>query len=353
MKTRTFALIGLLLIPALFLAGCASGLTASAWPGVTADTKNAYVAGGQYVYAVNLETGAQTWRFPDKASANPFFATPTLSPDGKQLIVGGYDKKLYSLDPLTGKSTWTFTQARDRFIGGALVTDSMIYAPNADYMIYALDLLGNLKWTFEADQSIWGTPTTDGTNIYFGTLGRKVYAVNSQTGVLAWMQKVDGAVLGSPVMGQDKVLYVGTYGGSVYAMNTATGENRIIQQTSSWIWSGPVLNETSLYVGDANGKLYVTPLSGTGQGTSQDLSGAIIGSPVVFGENVIIGTESGSVYFLGLDGKNPRPIAISGKIYASPAAAGDLALVAPTAGTATLVALDNAGAVKWSFTPSK
>ncbi len=147
MKTKYLVLIGLLLALAVVLSGCATGLTASGWPGMTADANNAYIAGGPYVYAVNLQTGAQVWRFPDKASANPFDATPVLTSDG-QLIVGGYDKKLYSLNPQTGQSTWQFTDARDRWIGGVLVVNNMIYAPNADYNLYALNLHGELQWTF-------------------------------------------------------------------------------------------------------------------------------------------------------------------------------------------------------------
>ena len=353
MKTKYPVLIGLLLM-ALLLGGCASGLTSSAWPGVSVDAKYAYVAGGPYVYAVDLTSGAQVWRFPDKASvANPFFATPALTPDGSQLIVGGYDKKLYSLDPKTGKSTWQFTQARDRWIGGALVTDKMIYAANADYNLYALNLQGTLQWSFEADQSIWGAPVSDGTNIYFGTLGKRVYAVNASTGKQVWMQKLDGAVLGSPVLGKNNTLYVGTYGGTVYGLNSTSGENVWSKQASTWIWTGPVLNDTNLYVGDANGKLFAFPVSGNGQPWSKDLSGAIIGAPVVNGDNIFVGTEAGSVYRLDLAGTNASPVAVSGKIYATPVAAGDLTLVAPTDGSATLVALDQTGALKWSFIPPK
>ncbi len=354
MKTKYLGLIGLLLVATLLLGGCASGLTASSWPGMTADASNAYLAGGPYVYAVNLQTGAQTWRFPDKPSAaNPFYAPPVLTPDGGQLIVGGYDKKLYSIDPKTGKSTWQFAEARDRWIGGVLATDKMIYAPNADYKLYALNLLGSLQWAFEADQAIWSMPVSDGTNVYFGTLGRKVYAVNAQTGKQAWMQTLDGAVLGSPVLGKNNDLYVGTYGGTVYVLNTSTGESRVLKQASTWIWSGPILDGTDLYVGDANGKLFAISVSGTGQSWEQNLSGAIIGSPLVTGSNIIVGTEGGSVYFMDLDGKNSRPIAMSGKVYATPVAAGDLTLVAPTEGSATLVALDQSGALKWSFIPPK
>jgi hypothetical protein len=359
MKKKYLVLIGLLLLMAVLLSGCATGMTAAGWPGVTADAKNAYIAGGPYVYAVNLQTGALVWRFPEKASAaNPFDSIPALTSDG-QLIVGGYDKKLYSLNLQTGQSVWVFADARDRWIGGVLVTETMIYAPNADYKLYALNLQGQLQWSFDADQSIWGTPVTDGTNVYFGSLGRKVYAVNAQTGKQVWVQKLDGAVLGSPVVGTDNTLYVGSYGGTIYALNTSDGSARTLTTTSktssNWIWFGPALDGSTLYYGDGSGSLYAFPVRDTAQSWDQPLklNGAITGTPLVSADTIVVGTEAGNVYFMDHTGKNLIPVSVSGKIYSSPVAAGDLVLIAPTGGDAALVALDKTGAVKWSFIPAK
>ena len=354
--------IGILLALAVILSGCASGLTAASWPAMTADANNAYLAGGPYVYAVNLQTGAQVWRFPDKASASPFDATPVLTSDG-QLIVGGFDKKLYSLNLQTGKSNWQFTAARDRWIGGALVLDKMIYAPNADYNLYALNLQGQLQWTFEADQSLWGVPVSDGANIYFGTLGHKVYAVNAQTGKQIWMQKVDGAVLGSPKVGNDGSLYVGSYAGTIYALNTSNGVVRWSSSASSWIWSGPLLDGGNLYIGDANGKLWAFSVSNGAKVWKQDLQGAIIGTPLSTGNSLVTATtmlnapSAGSVYFLDSTGKilHTIPLPGSSQVYANPVLAGNIILIAPT-GQATdpiLLAIDSAGAIKWSFIPPK
>jgi outer membrane protein assembly factor BamB len=355
MKKKYLVLICLLLVLAVVLGGCATGLTASSWPSVTADADNAYIAGGPYVYAVNLQTGVEAWRFPAKAAtATPFYATPRLTPDG-QLIVGSFDHKLYSLNPKSGAENWRFEQAKDRWIGGVLITDDTIYAANADYKLYALTFTGTLKWVspFQAEQSIWGSPVSDGMNVYFGTLGRKVYAVDAQTGKQTWVQTVDGAILGSPVLGLNNSLYVGTYGGVLVSLDTRNGE--IIQQetTSSWIWSGPAQDGTNVYVGDANGMFYAYPMTGTGQPWTQQLNGAIIGSPLVNGSIIVIGTESGNVYFMDNTGRNVQPVSVSGKIYTSPVAAGELVLVAPTEGVNLLVAIDQNGATKWSFTPAK
>jgi eukaryotic-like serine/threonine-protein kinase len=358
MKKKYLVFLGLLLPLALVLSGCAAGLTAASWPAMTVDAKNAYLAGGPYVYAVNLQTGAQVWRFPGSAStANPFDAAPVLTPDG-QLIVGGFDKKLYSLNPATGTSNWQFTDARDRYFGGALVANDMIYAPNADYNLYALDLKGKLQWTFPADQSIWGTPVSDGANVYFGTLGRKVYAVDAKSGKQVWMQVMDGAVLGSPVLASGRELYVGTYGATLYALNTADGKTLWSKPASNWIWAGPVSDGTNLYVADASGKLAAYPLTAGNKLWEQALNGAVIGSPCLCGDKLVVGTEAGSVYFIDSTGKVLQTIALPAtmKVYATPVAAGALTLVAPTSSANTdpiLVALDASGATKWSFIPSK
>jgi outer membrane protein assembly factor BamB len=353
MKTKYLALIGLLL--ALVLGGCATGLTASSWPGITADANYAYLAGGPYIYAINLQTGVEVWRFPAKAAtATPFYATPMLTSDG-QLIVGSFDHKLYSLNPASGAENWRFEQAKDRWISGALVTSDAVYATNADYNLYALDLTGKPKWVspFQADQAIWGSPVSDGTNIYFGTLGRHVYAVNAQTGKQSWVQSVNGAILGAPVLGPDNSLYVGTYGGALVALRTTNGS--VIQEktTSSWIWSGPAQDGTNIYVGDAKGMLYSFPMTGSGQPWTQQLDGTIIGSPLVSGKTIIVGTESGNTYFLDNNGKTLQKISINGAIEASPIEAGSLILVAPTGGDSALVALDQTGAIKWKFIPAK
>lgn len=352
MKTKYLLLIGLALVLAGLLGGCATGLTASSWPGVTADATNAYIAGGPYVYAVNLQTGTEVWRYPAKAAnSTPFYATPMLTPDG-QLIVGSFDHKLYSLNPASGAENWRFEQAKDRWIGGVLVTADTIYAPNADYNLYAISFTGAPKWVspFQADQAIWGAPVSDGTNVYFGTLGRHVYAVNAQTGREVWMQDVNGAILGSPVLGPNNTLYVGTYSGELASLNTANGTVIGQQTTSSWIWTGPAADAANVYAGDANGMFYAFPMTSPGQPWTQQLNGSVIGSPLVVGTTVVVATEAGNVYFMDNTGQNLHSVAVTGKVYATPAAAGTLVLVAPTGGTNTLVAYDLTGAIKWSYT---
>jgi len=363
MKKKALILIGALLIISLLLSGCASGLSAFSWPSVIADANNAYVAGGAYVYAVNLQSGTQTWRFPDKSSsANPFYATPALTPDGKQLIVGGFDHKLYSLDVSTGKSTWEFDGAHDRYLGGSLATADMIYAPNADYNLYALDLQGNLKWSFTADQSIWAAPVTDGKNIYFGDNGFHVYAIDAKTGAKVWEKTLDGAVLGSPAVDPSGMLYVNTYNGTVFALDRASGQTRWQASATRFLWNGPTLDGGNVYVADANGAVYALSAAAGQKAWQQTLAGSVLGSPVRAGDFVVTGTEAASgsttstVAFLDSKGAVAHTVSVPGSDNTTLAVSGSLILVPLYNSDATqpvLVALDTSGAQKWSFIPPK
>jgi outer membrane protein assembly factor BamB len=356
MKKKLLILIFVLAISAILLAGCAKGQMPSSWIGVTTTTDVAYLAGGPYVYAVNLETGAQVWRFQVKASA---YAAPVLTADG-QLILGGYDHVLYSLNPQTGQESglgkWPFKGAQNRYIGSPLVTSDTIYAPNADYRLYALDLQGQLKWDFKADQSLWATPATDGKYVYFGTLGGSLYSVDAATGNLAWEEKVDTAVLSTPVV-KDGVIYFTTYSGKLVALDSATGNTIWSQPAAGRIWSGPVLEGDRLYFGDASGGLYAYDLTGT-LIWQQKLNGAIVGLPSINDSALIVGTDQGNVYMVSLDGQDlvwqvMVPGETTGKVYASPCLAGNLILVAPTDGSNFLVALDGDGLTKWVYIPAK
>ena len=96
------------LILAVLLSGCASGMTPSSWPGVTADNENAYIAYANQVYAVQVSNGVELWRYPQDVDAKKlFYAPPVLTDDG-QLIISGYDSVLYSINPTNGNENWIF-----------------------------------------------------------------------------------------------------------------------------------------------------------------------------------------------------------------------------------------------------
>jgi outer membrane protein assembly factor BamB len=353
LKVKIILLILSSLALGLLLSGCATGLTPSSWPGITSDGATVYVASATAVYAVNLENGSELWRFPEKADAKKtFYAAPVLTPDG-QLIVGGYDHILYSLNPQNGQINWQYADARDRWIGSVLVANDLIYAPNADYNLYAFNLKGEFQWKFAARQALWAAPVTDGLRVYLGSLDRKVYALNARSGQLAWEEVLAGAVLSSPVQGGDGRLYVVTFGGNVIALDTATGDQLWQFSAGDFVWSAPVFKDGEVYFGDSSGIFYALNTSTGAQDWSLQPNSPILGTPLAVGDHILFGTEAGDLFAVDTQGQNIWKLTVSGKLYGAPVAGGDLILVAPVGGQSLLIALDQAGVQKWAFTPVK
>jgi outer membrane protein assembly factor BamB len=156
MNKKRFFLLTLILLLGGLLSACSGATAASSWPGLSTDQNTAYLAYNQEVYAVNVADGNLTeqWRFPNPVNNKiSFYAPPAMSAN-KQLLAGGFDHILYSLNSDNGSQVWAFAEAKDRYIAAPLVTDKAIFAPNADWNLYALDLNGKLLWTFKTGEAL-------------------------------------------------------------------------------------------------------------------------------------------------------------------------------------------------------
>jgi outer membrane protein assembly factor BamB len=358
MKFKFVALISLLILMSLLLSGCSGGaLAANSWPGLAADSNMAYLAGGQFVYAVRLDNGNEAWRYPEKAdNKKTFFAAPVLTADGQMIIgSGGSDHSLISLDVTGGTPgvNWTFSGAEDRWVGSPLVLNETIYAPNGDGRLYALDLKGNLLWTLKLGGPLWTTPATDGSLVYVPSLDHYIYAVDPKTESVAWKVEAGGAVMGTPALSSDGKLYVGSFASKLEVIDPAKQSASDLVTTEGWIWGGPVFDGDTLYFGDLEGNFYsVNAADGKENWAPIKPDGPIVGSPLVTSDGMIVSTESGNIVTISTDGKS-RNQTVGGKIYSAPLAAGDLILVAPMQAESLLVALDLQGRQVWTFTPSK
>src|SRR4030042_5170787 len=117
MKSKTIILFITIGLISILISACSSTVYASTgWHGLTTNADTAFLAAGTQIYAIDLNTGSEDWRYPSKVNAKiSFYANPVLTSDG-QLIVPGYDHKLYSLNPATGSENWIFTGAKNSLI---------------------------------------------------------------------------------------------------------------------------------------------------------------------------------------------------------------------------------------------
>ena len=117
-----------------------------------------------FVYAVDLKTGNEVWRYPAEADSKLlFYANPVLTADG-QLLIGSAGTKIILLSALTlqqAKRTGprSFTRAKGAWLASPLVLNETIYAPNTDGFLYILDMNGKqVADPIELGGALWAAP---------------------------------------------------------------------------------------------------------------------------------------------------------------------------------------------------
>ena len=357
MKYKIPLLIVSLILLAVALTACGgSYYQSTSWPGLTANDEFAFVAYNTFVYAVELDSGEEAWRYPKEASAKiTFFADPVLTPEG-ELLVPSYDHKLYSIDPADGSENWIFDGASNRLIASPLVTEEGIFQASADGNLYALDFSGDLKWTFKTGGPVWARPArnVDCTCLFIASMDHHVYSVDAITGELVWKSEdLGGSVVGTPAFDHGDTVIVGTFGSKIVALDAKSGEEVWSFSTQGWVWSGGLLHQGIFYVGDLEGYIYGIDAATGEQIWRVQPGGAIIGTPILVNEQLIFTSETDTVFFISLEGDVEDSKTIAGQLYASPYATGDIILVAPISPDTLLAALTSTGAQQWTYMPEK
>lgn len=345
----------------MFISACSGSAGNTSWPGLTTDQSTAYLAYGPQIYAINLDGGAQKWVYPEKIdNAITFYAAPALTLDG-QLIAGSYNHKLYSLDASTGTEKWQFDKAADLFVASPLTTKDAIYAPNSDGKLYALDLTGNLLWSFTTKHQLWGTPAYAESCdcIFLPAMDHHLYAINAKTGQQIWQSAdLGGAVVARPVIGSDGTLFIGTFKGEMLAFDIQSKEIRWRFQAGGWIFSAAALDGENLIFGDMKGNLYKLKANDGSQVWTKvvgdsNTSNAIASTPYVQEGNIYVSTETETVYAFNSSGTQTWMRTLAAKVYAPLVSSGSNLLVALNKTDAPLQALSSSGADVWTFSVKK
>jgi outer membrane protein assembly factor BamB len=368
---KKFYFLAFILLAAILISGCTGP---SAWPGISASDKTAYLANTNAVHAVDVETGRELWKFSVSGGflgSNPsvFVTPPLLLEDGLLLVPDSGNKHvLYALDTndITDSSPtveWTFSDAKGHWVAAPLPVGDRLFAPNSDGKVYVLDLTDGkseksavevITLSAEAKTDrLWAQPVSDGTRIFVTSLDHRIYAINLETYEIEWQHQLEAAVPGAPVFGADGMLYVGSLSSKLERFDPATGDHESVKDTNNWVWGTPVADGDNLYFGDVAGYFYsYNTKTGDYNFDPIQLDGAITASPVLLGDQILVATESGDVYSVQKDGSDSevwyRPDT-EGKLYSTPVLAGDFVLVAYLQSDYYFVTLDSDGDVKRTF----
>lgn len=351
-------LLTITLVFGLLLSSCSTGAApVNTWPGLSAGANVVYLAYQTSVFAVDINSGSMTWRFPDKSdSGKSFYASPAIADD--QVVAGSYTNAVYSLEPASGAQRWSYAiETGYHFVASPLVVNQVTLAPSSDYSLYAIDQSGNKLWSFKTGNVLWAQPSSDGELVYLPAMDHNLYALRLNDGSEAWRADLGSSVLGGAVL-QDEVLYVGTMAGKVFGVNAKDGQTLWSYDLGEKIWSAPVFVDGSLYLGTSAGNVYALRTDAAAASTSRviwkfTVDGAVVGSGAVTSKGLVFVTENGVIQALGFDGQGLWSQKVNGKLYTTPVVVNDTLVVAATGGDALMTAYNVDGGQKWIFTVPK
>jgi outer membrane protein assembly factor BamB len=183
------------------------------------------------IRALDKKTGQVKWGYDTQkdGEALSFHGDPLVT---KDLLVIGSDGKsghVYALDRSTGVLRWKYDVPERGVASDVLRLGQNAYAVTLGDELICLDLeTGKPKWMFHSgfdghDFHWTSSPALTGDRIYFGGLDGIVYALDSQSGKLAWKKDL-GARVTTSIALKGSNLYVGTAKRHVYRLDSSSGE---------------------------------------------------------------------------------------------------------------------------------
>jgi outer membrane protein assembly factor BamB len=210
------------------------------------------------VYAVNIHTGTQLWRYQDVGS-KPINSSPAV--DGGNVIFGTAAGSVVELNAATGSVRWVKVYAQGK--------------------------------------AVESSPAVVNGVIYVGSDNSMVTALSESTGSILWQRKLGGAVASSPAIdsatGQ---LFVGSANGDIYALTLATGAVAWTVVTGGPVTASPMVLNGLVYVGSTSGKFYALKEQGGSTVWSYTTGGAITSSASTLDGDIVMGSADKNVYWL-------------------------------------------------------
>jgi outer membrane protein assembly factor BamB len=294
---------------------------------------------------------AQKWQWSGEAGTKSA-SSPAVVEGIAYVGIGG---QVIALRLEDGGLAWEYPSGQRipaRFRLSPAVGGGKVFCAASDGTLYALDAdTGSLAWQFSTHSSVTSPPTYFEPAVFIGTANGKVYALNADTGAPLWQDPcvLRLAVSGPLVVTEDTVIALAD-DGSVYGIAKATGRPRYRQPlTSVDPDSSLTLAGEFLYVNTAEGLVALTPSNGRARWRTR-LGERPTFSPVGDGDRVFTVTESGRVVALDLTGRPvwDEPAQIQYPLITSPALAGDSLVLATRRGE--MIMLDaETGAQQWYY----
>jgi len=364
-RLSTLAALALLM---LTLSGCASGVHATSWTGLTVSDDLLYLADLTQVKSLNSADASVVWSFPADPSKDPrgvFYITPIVYEDRVFVasevpptgMFSRYKHVLWALRREDGIPLWSFDIAAGPYVESGAPGGSLFVIGNSDGSVYALDVdSGTLRWSFSTGHRVWASPLIISDTVYIGSMDRNLYALSLRDGKERWRFHAGGAFAATPALWND-TLYIGAFDDRFYAIDMHTGRERWNVAGENWFWGNPVVHNGTVYAVDVNGNVYALDATSGAQTWKRALDVPVRAGPAISsdGSRLLLGGRDGVLYALdAADGITLWSQKGEGQILSTPVVSGNVVYALWLYGPHRLRAFhtDN-GREIWAYPPAQ
>ncbi len=272
---------------------------------------------------------------PDEPLANTY--TPSV-------FISSQNKILYALDPASGAYKWQLNVSSN-VVATPVVAGDFLYLPTVDTLMKINVKTGKIVSRLQVLKpatsdpnikvniltSIISSPYTDGKTVWVATCLGQVFAFDVNTDNLKWEYDATDSVMSSLMVYTGNIIAVTTKG-AVHAINMNSGIRSWLNSSAivgvNALRSSPVGSGTNIYVGSPDGRIYAFNGSNGTSIWQYNIGSVIDGSPIVYGGNIIVGSADNYVYCIDSAAKAERwKFKTQDRVLASAGATGQIVFI--------------------------
>ncbi len=262
---------------------------------------------GDYVYVgdlandfhkIDINTGKPEWTF---SGASGYYIGQAAEADGI-IYAPSNDGSLYAIDA-NGDLVWDF-ETGHYIWAQPIIAEKTIYIGSMDHFVYAISQDGDELWSKEMTGAVASSPvlSEDSSVLYVGSISGQMVAMDPENGELIWSFDAEDSIWGNALLIED-TLYFADSDGNLYALSSDAGEILWRVQVDGAVVGGLVAFEDGFLLATDEGIVQAFSLDGTPIWQTTP-GGEIIQAPAVSDEYLVVGTINSDnlVYCFNLTG---------------------------------------------------
>lgn len=255
--------------------------------------------------------------------------------DGRHVVTGDQDGRLYCIDIVAGKVVWKRTLS-SLMMADPVVVDGDIIVATGDNRIYRFSAKGEKRWSYAGIPGGLGmymapAPLADGDSIVALFNNGDVADIKAATGDLLWRQQLmledNAAVLSElkvplaaavdvPAFAGTGAYLVSLYQGNIYFLSKQDGSR--LQDRHISLKSAPVVSAKVIYAADSHGSLRALDAASGDTLWKTTLSTGELVGPALWHQALWVADDQGSVYRVDLRGHVTGHLRLQGRFDRAP-----------------------------------